>query len=272
MNIGKPFRENWRLTQKFANPPFNAAIAALYKKVGLVGHNGQDYGCPSGTTIIACDDGTVQVGFEAGGYGNYVKIIHSWGESVYAHLQQAVVVSGTPIKRGQAIGFSDSTGASTAPHLHFGIRINPYNKKDGYLGYSDPEPHFGEPSQGGGVNMPQVLVRDVIKAIYRKMIGREIPSSDLTNEEAKQPFSVEDTIGRFMSPDFYAKYDLHTSAELKEQYDKGYEKGKTEANSGGTPIPPDIPGGDGDPWGNDSPSGLLTALDIFLRDYYKGSK
>ena len=50
------------------------------------------------------------------------------------------------------VGFSNNTGASTGPHLHFGLRIDGQNPA--YKGYVDPMPYFstdgstdtGEPS------------------------------------------------------------------------------------------------------------------------------
>lgn len=289
MKIGKPFRESWRLTQKFANPPFSAAIAALYKKAGLIGHNGQDYGCPQGTTIIACDDGSVQVGYEAGGYGNYVKIIHSWGESVYAHLQQALAISGTPIKRGQAIGFSGSTGASTAPHLHFGIRINPFNRNNGYLGYSDPEPYFGEP-ESPVPPQEEFSMRDRFKLLFSVLHSNPNPSEK----------DVDGAIGSALTPYEYGVQDLNNRvlkntidplnnkiAQLQSALQEANEKIAALENSQSTPgvdqpLPPQEPGNGGSSTGNDpqvdggntggtdSPSGLLTALYFFLKNFFKG--
>ena len=103
----------------------------------------------------------------------------------------------------------------------------------------------------GGTMTPSVLVRDVIKAIYRKMIGREIPDGDLANEEAKQPFSVEDTMGRFMSPDFYKLYDLHTSKEVSDSYDQGFNDGKAQVPISDPTGPPDSPPQDPSPPGPD---------------------
>ena len=89
------------------------------------------------------DNGDVmEIGFEANGFGNYVKLQHDWGESLYAHLESKKVKEADTVKSGDVIGISDNTGASTGPHLHFGIRINPYSRKDGWGGFSDPEPYL----------------------------------------------------------------------------------------------------------------------------------
>lgn len=130
---------NGPITQLFGeNPDF-------YKKWGYAGHNGVDYGIPNGTPINSAASGTVaQVSFENGGYGNYVKITHKDGtktfHTYYAHLASAAVAAGQKVKSGQLIGYSNNTGASTGPHLHFGLKIDGENPA--YKGYVDPMPYF----------------------------------------------------------------------------------------------------------------------------------
>ena len=122
----------------------------IYKKFGLKGHEGLDCRAPVGTEIIASADGfAVEVGDQGTkGYGKYIKLRHDFGETVYAHLQKFAIKQGEQVKAGQTIGYADSTGFSTASHLHFGLRVNPYNRNDGWLGYSDPEPYlFGQESE-----------------------------------------------------------------------------------------------------------------------------
>jgi hypothetical protein len=125
----------------------------FYKKWGFPGHNGIDYGIPNGTQIICAAAGTVnQVSFENGGYGNYVKIAHVDGTKAYytyyAHLASAAVTAGQKVKAGQLIGYSNNTGASTGPHLHFGLKIDGENPA--YKGYVDPMPYFDTAGTSGG--------------------------------------------------------------------------------------------------------------------------
>jgi murein DD-endopeptidase MepM/ murein hydrolase activator NlpD len=123
------------------NPQFYAQFK--YSGVPLRGHNGIDFLTPVGTNLLAVDNGQViKAGFEANGFGNYILIQHSWGQSLYAHLNSIIVREGQSVARGQYIGDSGNTGASSGPHLHFGIRINPHNRADGWGGFSDPLPYL----------------------------------------------------------------------------------------------------------------------------------
>jgi len=127
------------ITQYFGeNPDF-------YKQWGYAGHNGVDFGIPNGTPIVAAADGTVEkVGFEDRGYGNFVKISHTDGGTkyytYYAHLQSTSVKNGQKVTAGTVVGLSNNTGASTGPHLHFGIKVDGQNPT--YKGYLDPMPYL----------------------------------------------------------------------------------------------------------------------------------
>jgi len=130
---------NGPITQYFGENP------QIYKQWGYAGHNGVDFGIPNGTPIVAAADGTVeQVSFENNGYGNFVKMSHMDGNqkyfTYYAHLQSQSVKVGQKITAGTQVGLSNNTGASTGPHLHFGIKIEGQNPA--YKGYLDPMPYL----------------------------------------------------------------------------------------------------------------------------------
>lgn len=135
------------ITQLFGeNPDF-------YKKWGYPGHNGIDFGIPNGTPVLAAAKGAVdKVSFEDGGYGNYVKLRHTDGLSTYytyyAHLMQASVTAGQNVEAGATVGFSNNTGASTGPHLHFGLRTS--DTSSAYKGYIDPKPYLTTSVASGG--------------------------------------------------------------------------------------------------------------------------
>ncbi len=94
-------------------------------------HDGVDLACPAGTPIHAADKGLVVFAGWQSAYGITVLIDHGSGIStMYAHCSRLAVKQGQIVKRGQVIGYVGSTGWSTGPHLHFGVRrygkpINP---------------------------------------------------------------------------------------------------------------------------------------------------
>jgi len=49
---------------------------------------------------------------------------------------------GQQVDREMVIGLSGNSGRSSGPHLHFGIRINPFNRSDDWNGYSNPSMFF----------------------------------------------------------------------------------------------------------------------------------
>ena len=101
-------------------------------------HRGLDIGCPTGTKIVAGADGTVSsAGFDAA-MGNYVIIDHGKGTLTY-YMHNSVLVSktGDKVKAGQLIAYSGSTGDSTGPHCHFGVKINGT--------FVNPAPYLGLP-------------------------------------------------------------------------------------------------------------------------------
>lgn len=141
--LGAPFSGAFGVSQLWGeNPHIYRNIS--YDGVPLKGHNGIDFLTPNGMTLLAVDDGVVDeaVANDPNGFGHYVKLRHSWGESIYAHMESFSVQPGQTVQRGQSIGRSDNTGFSSGPHLHFAIRINPYDRRDGWGGFTDPLPYM----------------------------------------------------------------------------------------------------------------------------------
>ncbi len=93
----------------------------------VVPHNGMDYAAGSGTPVWAAANGVVTFAGERGANGNLVSIRHDGGyETFYAHLSRIErgVRSGETVRQRQVIGYVGSTGRSTGPHLHFGLKRN----------------------------------------------------------------------------------------------------------------------------------------------------
>lgn len=109
-------------------------IHPIYKTWRL--HNGIDIGAPTGTPIKAAYDGTVATMTYSSSAGYYVMVNHGGGVySVYMHCSKFVAKVGQQVKAGDIIALVGSTGSSTAPHLHFSVRVNG--------SYTDPAPYIG---------------------------------------------------------------------------------------------------------------------------------
>ncbi|MGL5756293.1 MAG: murein hydrolase activator EnvC family protein [Paraclostridium sp.] len=88
-------------------------------------HTGIDIPAPSGTPIVAIDNGVVIFSGVQNGYGNVVMIKHPDGKvSLMGHNSANLVSEGQQVQKGQVVAKIGSTGMSTGPHTHFEIRIN----------------------------------------------------------------------------------------------------------------------------------------------------
>ncbi len=89
-------------------------------------HLGIDYAAPTGTPVWAAASGTVTHRAPSGGAGNLVMIRHADGvETAYMHLSKfANIKVGQKIEAKTVIGYVGTTGLSTGPHLHFGVKKN----------------------------------------------------------------------------------------------------------------------------------------------------
>jgi len=117
---------NSRITSRFS-------MRRLHPVLGYVRpHYGVDYAAPYGTKVVAIGPGqVVYVGYK-GGFGRLVEIYHpEFGfVSQYGHLSRyaASAKVGVHISAGETIGYVGTSGITTGPHVHFGIK-----KSDSYL-------------------------------------------------------------------------------------------------------------------------------------------
>ena len=93
--------------------------------IGSTNHKGVDIGTPMNTPIYAAKSGTVTWASWNGGYGHCVIIYHGQGNStLYGHLNSYKCKVGDTVSQGDLIAYSGTSGNSTGPHLHFGIKEN----------------------------------------------------------------------------------------------------------------------------------------------------
>lgn len=125
--------------------PFGADAAYFgqytYNGVPLKGHNGIDFGVSPSSQLLAVDDGRiVEIGDDPGGFKRYIKVEHRWGEAIYAFTADASVDSGQIVLRGEPVGRAASLRwqDSDLALLHFGVRVTPYNRFDGWGGFANP--------------------------------------------------------------------------------------------------------------------------------------
>ena len=106
-------------------------------------HGGIDIPANTGTPIYSVFEGTVAISEDDWGTaGNAVLITHDLdGDGItdytteYFHMSKRDVKVGDRVSGGQKIGEVGSTGASTGPHLHFGVRVGGTSDNR-----TDPEP------------------------------------------------------------------------------------------------------------------------------------
>ena len=107
-------------------------------------HSGLDIGAPEGSKLIATCDGEITFTGFLGGGGYTITLSVDNMRITYCHVSPTYIVKkGDKIKKGQVIGYvgpknvygvpgnqyfdengNPTNGATTGPHLHFGVRID----------------------------------------------------------------------------------------------------------------------------------------------------
>lgn len=138
--LSSPFTGNARVIQRWGdNPDYYAKVT--YNGVALKGYIGIGFELDPGAKVVAPSSGrVVEISNDFGGLGKYVKLEHWWGESIYANLRSVFVESGQKVALKQQIGTVAPFSTSTMGRLHFGVRVKPYNRLDGWGGYTNPLP------------------------------------------------------------------------------------------------------------------------------------
>lgn len=118
-----------RLWEEFSRP-VNDPVGSVFGLRRILNgeprapHNGVDFRSPRGTPVIASGRGRVVFSGELYFAGRTVILDHGEGLfTVYAHLEEARCSEGEILDAGAVLGRVGSTGRSTGPHLHWGVRL-----------------------------------------------------------------------------------------------------------------------------------------------------
>lgn len=96
-------------------------------------HPGIDIACAEGTPVLAVAIGTVVYADFDSTYGLMLVVQHNDTVStLYGHNDSLLVTVGDRVSIGSRIALSGNTGQSTAPHLHYEVRVHdePINPLD----------------------------------------------------------------------------------------------------------------------------------------------
>ena len=87
-------------------------------------HRGLDIRGKTGEPVRASNNGRVVLAQDLFYGGNTVVLDHGQGiYTIYMHLSHFKVQEREMVSKGETVGLVGSTGRSTGPHLHFGVKV-----------------------------------------------------------------------------------------------------------------------------------------------------
>ncbi len=164
-SLGLPFNGEQNLTQGFGSLHKDPLLKQKYQQFGVLGHDGVDFDLIEGTEVIAVDSGEVVRATENGDYGTTIVIQHTFGKSYYGHLSEIRIKEGDKVQKGDVIALSGSTGLSSGPHLHFGVKPNRNDNDNGYFGKINPLPFLGLDKENE--DNPVSIIKKDTKSTYK---------------------------------------------------------------------------------------------------------
>jgi len=127
------------LKRSFAEPswrgpflsPLDGELSGAFGRRNLINgevrspHSGVDLKANRGVPVKAMNHGKVVLTSHQFFSGLSVVVDHGGGiHSMYFHLEKILVQEEQQVTKGEIIGQVGSTGRSTGPHLHLGVRVN----------------------------------------------------------------------------------------------------------------------------------------------------
>jgi murein DD-endopeptidase MepM/ murein hydrolase activator NlpD len=105
--------------------PATGWISRGFSEIPAKKHHGVDLAMPEGSSVYATAFGTVTFAGLDAEYGYMIIMRNNDSiETVFGHNRKNLVQVGDTVFAGQRIAFSGNTGKSSAPHLHYEVRIN----------------------------------------------------------------------------------------------------------------------------------------------------
>ena len=98
-------------------------LNCLFRDPAYPNHTGIDLPRGPGTPVAATMAGRVVWAGPNGPWGNLVVVENGRYQTYSAHLEAIAVAEGEVVEKGQRLGTLGSTGCSTGPHLHYGIKV-----------------------------------------------------------------------------------------------------------------------------------------------------
>jgi hypothetical protein len=149
LKLQLPVEAGTIITQRFGEHPED------YRVWSLPGHEGIDFGAPSGSPVYAVADGVVAYSGNSGPYGLHINIQHAGFLTIYGHLSRTNTAAKQTVKAGEMIGAVGSTGNSTGPHLHLTLKVNGAQTGSYPAGIVDPYPYLFGVGGTGPQEQPQ---------------------------------------------------------------------------------------------------------------------
>jgi len=115
-------------------------LGCLFHDPNYTNHTGVDFPATLGTPVYTTMAGKVVWAAENGPWGNLVVVENNGYQIYLAHLETIAVTEGQILRYGDAVGEVGSTGNSTGPHLHYGIK----RRTEGGQVWLDPVGFFGD--------------------------------------------------------------------------------------------------------------------------------
>src|SRR5437879_6863385 len=96
-----------------------------FKEEATEVHLGMDISALFGTQVHSPADGTIIYAQRKAAYGNLIIIDHGNGLTTrLGHLSRFNVKVGQRVRKNDVVGYVGTSGRSTAPHLHYEVRLN----------------------------------------------------------------------------------------------------------------------------------------------------